>query len=124
MKTKFIIASILGAAVTFSSAASAQEKVTVNGNIDLVNNYVWCGMDQNSGFSVQPTLGLSYKGLSLSAWGSQSLTNNADRDVQELDSKFVQAIASPINDHVYLVAGVGIGFQNINVGSKGHREWI
>ena len=85
MKTKFIIASILGAAVTFSSAASAQEKVTVNGNIDLVNNYVWRGMDQNSGFSVQPTLGLSYKGLSLSAWGSQSLTNNADRDVQELD---------------------------------------
>ena len=124
MKTKFIIASILGAAVTFSSAASVQEKVTVNGNIDLVNNYVWCGMDQNSGFSVQPTLGLSYKGLSLSAWGSQSLTNNADRDVQELDIKFVQAIASPINDHVYLVAGVGIGFQNINVGSKGHREWI
>ena len=36
MKTKFIIASILGAAVTLSSAASAQEKVTVNGNIDLV----------------------------------------------------------------------------------------
>ena len=124
MKTKFIIASILGAAVTFSSAASAQEKVTANGNIDLVNNYVWRGMDQNSGFSVQPTLGLSYKGLSLSVWGSQSLTNNADRDVQELDIKFVQAIASPINDHVYLVAGVGIGFQNINVGSKGHREWI
>ena len=56
MKTKIIIASILGAAVTFSSAASAQEKVTVNGNIDLVNNYVWRGMDQNSGFSVQPTL--------------------------------------------------------------------
>lgn len=110
MKTKFIIASILGAAVTLSSAASAQEKVTVNGNIDLVNNYVWRGMDQNSGFSVQPTLGLSYKGLSLSAWGSQSLTNNADRDVQELDIKFVQAFASPINDHVYLVAGVGIGF--------------
>ena len=124
MKTKIIIASILGAAMTLSSAASAQEKVTVNGNIDLVNNYVWRGMDQNSGFSVQPTLGLSYKGLSLSAWGSQSLTNNADRDVLELDIKFVQAIASPINDHVYLVAGVGIGFQNINVGSKGHREWI
>ena len=124
MKTKFIIASILGAAVTLSSAASAQEKVTVNGNIDLVNNYVWRGMDQNSVFSVQPTLSLSYKGLSLSAWGSQSLTNNADRDVHELDIKFVQAIASPINDHVYLVAGVGIGFQNINVGSKGHREWI
>ena len=164
MKTRIIITSMMGAALTLSSAASAQEKITVNGNIDLVNNYVWRGMDQNSGFSVQPTLGLSYKGLSLSAWGSQSLTNNADRDVQELDinlsysigrlsatltdywwgglhnpygyyydkaaitdislkaSKdvalsdklslpiFVQAIASPVNDHVYLVTGVGIGF--------------
>ena len=79
MKTKIIIASIWGAAMTLSSAASAQDKVTVNGNIDLANNYVWRGMDQNSGFSVQLTLGLSYKGLSLSAWGSQSLTNNAER---------------------------------------------
>lgn len=85
MKIKIIFASILGAVMTLSSAASAQDKVTVNGNIDLVNNYVWRGMDQNSGFSVQPSLGLSYKGLSLSAWCSQSLTNNADRDVQELD---------------------------------------
>ena len=85
MNTNIIIASLLGAALTLSSTASAQDKVTVHGNIDLVNNYVWRGMDQNSGFSVQPTLGLSYKGFSLSAWGSQSLTNNANRDVQELD---------------------------------------
>ena len=41
MKTKVIIASILGAAMTISSSASAQDKITVNGNIDLVNNYVW-----------------------------------------------------------------------------------
>ena len=40
MKTKVIIASILGAAMTISSSASAQDKITVNGNIDLVNNYV------------------------------------------------------------------------------------
>ena len=71
--------------MTLSSALSAQDRITVNGNIDLINNYVWRGMDQNSGFSLQPTLSLSYKGLSLSAWGSQSITNNADRDVQELD---------------------------------------
>lgn len=67
MKTKVIIASILGAAMTISSSASAQDKITVNGNIDLVNNYVWRGMDQNSGFSVQPSLSLYYKGLSLYA---------------------------------------------------------
>ena len=102
MKTKIIIASIMGAALTLSSAASAQEKVTVNGNIDLVNNYVWRGMDQNSGFSVQPTLGLSYKGFTLSAWGSQSLTNNADRDVQELDlnlSYSIGGLSATLSDY-------------------------
>ena len=85
MKTNVFFTIILGAVMTLSSALSAQDRITVNGNIDLVNNYVWRGMDQNSGFSLQPTLSLSYKGLSLSAWGSQSITNNADRDVQELD---------------------------------------
>ena len=85
MKTRAFFTIMLGAVMTVSTAAFAQEKLTVNGNIDLVNNYVWRGMDQNSGFSVQPTLSFSYNGLSLSAWGSQSITNNADRDVQELD---------------------------------------
>ena len=85
MKTRIIITSVMGAALTLSSAAFAQDRVTVNGSIDLVNNYVWRGMDQNSGFSVQSTLGLSYKGFALSAWGSQSMTNSTERDVQELD---------------------------------------
>lgn len=48
----------------------------VNGKIDLVSDYVWRGAYQNSGFSVQPTLALSYRNLSLSAWGSQSLTKS------------------------------------------------
>ena len=76
---------VCAAAMMLPTTAFAQDKFTVSGNIDVVNNYVWRGMDQNSGFSVQPTIGLSYKGFSLSAWGSQSITNNADRDVQELD---------------------------------------
>lgn len=77
---------MMGVALTpILMTATAQDKVTVNGHVDLVNNYVWRGMDQNAGFSVQPALGLSYKGLSLSAWGSQSITNSAERDVQELD---------------------------------------
>lgn len=102
MKIKIIFASILGAVMILSSAASVQDKVTVNGNTDLVNNYVWHGIDQNSGFSMQPSLGLSYKGLSLSAWCSQSLTNNADRDVQELDidlSHSTGGLSITLTDH-------------------------
>ena len=63
MKTKASFTIILCAAMAISSAVSAQNSIAVNGNIDMVNNYVWRGMDQNSGFSVQPSLSLSYKGL-------------------------------------------------------------
>lgn len=84
-KMNWILTFVLGAAMLLPASASAQDKFTVNGNLDLVTNYVWRGMDQNSGVSVQPGLKLAYKGFSLSAWGSQSLTNNAGRDVQEFD---------------------------------------
>ena len=68
MNTNIIIlASFVAVATTLPTTASAQDKVSVNGNVDVVNNYVWRGLDQNSGVSVQPTLGLSYKDLSLSA---------------------------------------------------------
>ena len=47
-------------------------------------------------------LGFTYRGFSLSAWGSQSLTNNADRDVQELDINLgysIKGISVTITDY-------------------------
>ncbi len=102
MKKNDLILILALGAMTLPASISAQDKFTVNGNIDLVNNYVWRGMDQNSGFSVQPMLGFTYKGFSLSAWGSQSLTNNADRDVQELDINLgysINGISITITDY-------------------------
>lgn len=66
------------------NTASAQDKFTVSGRADFVSNYVWRGSDQNSGFSVQPYLTLGYKGFSLTANGSQSLTHARD-GAQEFD---------------------------------------
>ena len=49
---------------------------------DVVSNYIWRG--QNLGnVSLQPTFGIGYKGLALTAWGSVGLTNAAD--TKELD---------------------------------------
>ena len=49
---------------------------------DLVSQYIWRG--QNLGdFSLQPTLGVGYKGISLSAWGSVGISNSSD--TKELD---------------------------------------
>ena len=66
----------LGAAMMVPMSVSAQDKFEVHGKADFVSNYVWRGFDQNSGFSVQPSLTLGYKGFSLNAWGSESLTNS------------------------------------------------
>lgn len=63
----------LGLVLMLPGMAKAQE-FNVTGKADFVSDYIWRGCYQNSGFSVQPTLGLSYGNLSLSAWGSQSLT--------------------------------------------------
>lgn len=83
---KKVIAIALVAAMAAPVALSAQDKFTVSGKADFVSDYVWRGLDQKSGFSVQPTLAMSYKGFTLSAWGSQSLTNFQDNATpQEFD---------------------------------------
>ena len=78
MKRLFIIAlSLVGMATT-----SAKDKIEATIGADLVSQYIWRG--QNLGdFSLQPTLGVGYKGLSLSAWGSVGISNSSD--TKELD---------------------------------------
>ena len=74
MKKILIITAILFAAAV---TAKAQDTLETTIGTDLVSQYVWRGQDLG-GVSVQPTLGLGYKGLSLSAWGSAGLSNPAD----------------------------------------------
>ena len=84
MKKILIITAILSAvAVT----AKAQDTLETTIGTDVVSQYVWRGQDLG-GVSVQPTLGLAYKGLSLSAWGSAGLSNPADtREVSAEEKK-------------------------------------
>lgn len=64
----------------------AQDKFTVNGKADFVSDYIWRGADQNSGFSVQPSLTLGYAGFSINIWGSQTLSRwNVETPAKELD---------------------------------------
>ena len=74
MKKILIITAILFAAAV---TAKAQDTLETTIGTDLVSQYVWRGQDLG-GVSVQPTLGIGYKGLSLSAWGSAGLSNPAD----------------------------------------------
>lgn len=58
-------------------AAEAQEKVETTIEADVVNQYIWRGQELGN-VAFQPTLGVGYKGLSLSAWGSVGLTDPVD----------------------------------------------
>jgi hypothetical protein len=78
MKKRFVLAMMLVASAT----AIAQDEVETTVATDVVSSYIWRGQECGS-VSVQPTLGVSYKGLSLTAWGSVGLSE--PKDTKEFD---------------------------------------
>ena len=63
--------------VSGASVMTAQDKVEATVAADVVNDYIWRGTDCGDA-AFQPTLGLSYKGLSLTGWGSVGIVNSDD----------------------------------------------
>ena len=68
---------ILAMGMVLSSTSLAQEEIETAISGDVVSSYIWRGQDLGS-VSLQPNLGVGYKGLSLTAWGSVGLTDPAD----------------------------------------------
>ena len=66
---KKIVLLALGMAMSMTTFAQDEIETTISG--DIVSSYIWRGQDLGSA-AIQPTLGIAYKGLSLSAWGSYS----------------------------------------------------
>ena len=74
---KKIVLLAMGLVVSATTLAQEKEKVETTIAADVVSQYVWLCLEAGS-VSLQPTLGIGYKGLSLSAWGSVGLTDPAD----------------------------------------------
>ena len=74
---KKIVLLAMGLVVSATTLAQEKEKVETTIAADVVSQYVWRGLEAGS-VSLQPTLGIGYKGLSLSAWGRVGLTDPAD----------------------------------------------
>lgn len=62
--------------------AHAQDKVETTIAADIVSQYYWRGQELGS-ISLQPTLGLGYKGFSLTAWGNVGIS--VPSDTKEFD---------------------------------------
>ena len=58
-------------------SATAQDEIETTIGGDVVSSYIWRGQDLGDA-ALQPTFGVGYKGLSLTAWGSYGLVNPAD----------------------------------------------
>ncbi len=74
MKTTGKFGLVAAMLVATSMVANAQDKVEASVSADVVSQYIWRGT-QCGEASIQPTIGLGYKGLSLTAWGSTELSN-------------------------------------------------
>jgi hypothetical protein len=72
-----------------SMTTFAQDKVETTISGDIVSNYIWRGQDAGN-VSLQPTLGVGYKGLSLTAWGNVGLSN--PDDTKEFDLTLAYSI--------------------------------
>lgn len=77
MKKNVTRIALVAAAAMMAMTANAQDAVETSIGADFVNQYYWRGQDLGD-ISVQPGVGIAYKGLSLSAWGSVGLSDNDD----------------------------------------------
>ena len=99
VKFRMIAIALLSATMPFT--AKAQDKVEASVGADFVSNYIWRGTDCG-GVSIQPSMGVSYKGLSLTAWGSVGIDKeDAERStshwvtIQAVSAYPLQIIGSP-----------------------------
>ncbi len=84
------IALALAATMALSvTGAMAQDKLEGTIGADIVSRYYWRGQALGDG-AIQPTLGLSWKGLSLTVWGSYGFVDT--EDAKEFDLTLAYAI--------------------------------
>lgn len=102
---------LLATALFALTTTNAQNKVEATVSADVVNKYIWRGQELDE-FSAQPTLGLSYKGLSLTAWGSVGLSND-NGNTDELDLTLA-----------YSTGGFNIGVTDYWIGGSGTRYFL
>ena len=68
--------------IMIASSMKAQDKIETTLSTDIVSQYIWRGMDLGS-VSLQPTLGIGWKGLELTGWDSVGLSD--PNDTKEID---------------------------------------
>lgn len=95
----------MGLAMSMMAFAQGEDKVETTLGADFVSSYIWRGQDLGS-TAVQPTFGVGYKGLSLSAWGSYGLVNPADTKEFDLTLAYtISGLNIGVSDYWFTTGG-------------------
>lgn len=81
MKRMYLTGVALFTLAVTPAVSMAQDKVEASIGADLVSGYIWRGQDLGN-VSIQPSASVSYKGFTLSGWGSVGIDKN---DTKEFD---------------------------------------
>lgn len=79
---KKVVALLFAFSIFLPQIGKAQQddhKLNFNVSADLVSTYIWRGMYQ-TGASIQPTLGFTIQGFSLTAWGSTDFDGSSSSE--------------------------------------------
>lgn len=110
---KFFMFALL---LCFVMPLSAQT-VSVSTGADLVNRYIWRGLNVNDEVNIQPSLAVEISGLEVGVWGSYALTDRNLPFSQEVDlwlgytleMKDGMSIGVSATDYYFPQAGLKIG---------------
>ena len=104
MKRINILGAVMAAAFMLPTTMVAQDKVEATVGADLVSSYIWRGQDLG-GMSIQPSLDVSYKGLSLSAWGSVGIERTDTKEFDLTLSYSVGGLTIGVTDYWFAYSG-------------------
>lgn len=107
---KIYITTLLFSAIITVQAEEESKKVSLTLGSDFVSSYVWRGAYQ-TGYSVQPSLGLEAGGLSLSAWGSSDIASVGFKEVDFTLGYSIAGLSIAITDYWWM----GEGHQNYSL---------
>ena len=88
--------------ITFLVLSSSLFAQKINLGADLVNRYVWRGLDIAKTPSLQPTIEYNNSGFVLGAWGAYTLSNS-ESSSDEIDFYFGYSLDSEIGNLGFLV---------------------
>lgn len=110
---------LLGMAMAVPVAGAAQDKVEASVGADLVSGYIWRG--QNLGnVSIQPSLSIAYKGLSLTAWGSVGIDSDDDKEIDLTLAYETGGFSISVTDYWVAPAGEETKFFHFGAHSTAH----